>query len=145
LGWESDELLGRPLEVLEPEGSPNTRWWHLARNQGLSRIVETAGRRKDGSIVDLDIAFSEMRLHDQQMFAAFVRDITERKRHLLEIRRSREEFAAAREIQQRLFPRQAPLIPGFDLSGASFPAEAAGGDYYDYLHLPDSSVGIRHC
>src|SRR5204863_9287874 len=39
-----------------------------------------------------------------------------------------EELRIARQIQQRLFP-VAPLpLPGLDIAGASFPAEATGGD-----------------
>ena len=31
---------------------------------------------------------------------------------------------------------------GFDIGGASYPAEAIGGDYYDFIPLPDGSLGI---
>src|SRR5262249_41296724 len=48
----------------------------------------------------------------------------------------------ARQIQQKLFPASAPALAGLDLCGASSCAEATGGDYFDYLLLPDGSVGI---
>lgn len=50
------------------------------------------------------------------------------------------ELDAAREAQQRLFPDAAPVIAGFDFAGFSVPAESAGGDYYDYLTLPDGRI-----
>ena len=31
---------------------------------------------------------------------------------------------------------------GFDIGGASYPAEAIGGDYYDFVSLPDGSLGL---
>src|SRR5207302_10117595 len=53
--------------------------------------------------------------------------------------------------QQKLFPSSTPQIPGldigvatygYDISGASFPAEAIGGDYYDFIPMIDGSLGI---
>ncbi len=53
-----------------------------------------------------------------------------------------EELRIAREVQQRLFPRAAPVIAGYEIAGASCPAEATGGDYYDYIDGPDGAVFI---
>ena len=39
-----------------------------------------------------------------------------------------EEFRIAREVQQQLFPAGPPLLPGYDIAGASRPATATGGD-----------------
>jgi sigma-B regulation protein RsbU (phosphoserine phosphatase) len=78
-------------------------------------------------------------------------DITSRMRAEGELARTEAEFRVARRIQQKLFPSTTPQIPGleigaatygFDISGASFPAEAIGGDYYDFLALADGSLGI---
>jgi sigma-B regulation protein RsbU (phosphoserine phosphatase) len=53
-----------------------------------------------------------------------------------------EEFRAAREIQQKLFPSTAPKVPGFDLAGALYPASATAGDYFDYIPMMDGCWGI---
>jgi len=58
------------------------------------------------------------------------------------LRLTQEKMGLAREIQQKLFPASAPALPGFDLAGLSIPAEATGGDYFDYLCFPDGSVGV---
>ena len=47
-----------------------------------------------------------------------------------------EESRLAREIQQRLFPGAAPALPGYDIAGASCPAAATGGDYFDFIPTP---------
>ena len=52
------------------------------------------------------------------------------------------EIEIAREVQQRLFPHEMPLIPGIDYFGACRPALGVGGDYYDFLQLGDGKVGI---
>ena len=78
-------------------------------------------------------------------------DITAHKRAEEELARAEAEFRIARCIQQKLFPTTTPRIAGmdigsatfgFDISGASYPAEAIGGDYYDYLSLRDGCLGI---
>jgi serine phosphatase RsbU (regulator of sigma subunit) len=53
-----------------------------------------------------------------------------------------EELRIARRIQQPLFPRQAPVVPGFDIGGASFPAVLTGGDFFDYLPLGANGLGL---
>ena len=60
--------------------------------------------------------------------------------------RLREEIRLARQIQQKLFP-VAPLpSAGFDIAGASYPAEATGGDYFDYVPMPGRPRrGHRRC
>jgi sigma-B regulation protein RsbU (phosphoserine phosphatase) len=56
--------------------------------------------------------------------------------------RLRTEIRIARHIQQRLFPAAPLPLAGFDIAGASYPAEATGGDYFDYIPFQDGSVGI---
>lgn len=65
-----------------------------------------------------------------------------RRRAEQELRRTKEEFRIAHEIQQKLFPASAPRLAGFDIGGASFPAEATGGDYFDYVPMPAGCYGI---
>src|SRR5262245_644335 len=66
----------------------------------------------------------------------------ERKRVEEELRQTAEQFRVAREIQQHLFPKAPPHFGPFDIAGASYPAEATGGDYFDFLHLADGSLGV---
>jgi len=52
------------------------------------------------------------------------------------------EAEEARSIQQALLPRSSPLIPGFSVAGMSIPAGAVGGDWYDYIPLPEGRWGL---
>lgn len=65
-------------------------------------------------------------------------DITDRIVRL----RTEEELRAAQEIQSRLYPGQAPEIPGYDIAGAAFPAQTVCGDYYDFVPLSQRRLGI---
>ncbi|HEY6375448.1 MAG TPA: GAF domain-containing protein, partial [Edaphobacter sp.] len=46
------------------------------------------------------------------------------------------EMEIAREVQERLYPQVYPSLPGIDLAGFCRPAQAVGGDYYDFFILP---------
>src|SRR5438876_3618847 len=65
-----------------------------------------------------------------------------RKRAEGALRDTEEQFRVAREIQQRLFPKVAPPFGPFEMAGASYPAEATGGDYFDYLPMADGCLGV---
>jgi sigma-B regulation protein RsbU (phosphoserine phosphatase) len=52
------------------------------------------------------------------------------------------EMVVARGIQQKLFPAAAPVLLGFDVAGMTWPAEATGGDYFDYVPMLDECVGV---
>jgi PAS domain S-box-containing protein len=72
-----------------------------------------------------------------------LRDITSQKRVEAaerELEENRAEFAIANRIQQKLFPDTAPGLDGYDVAGASYPAVATGGDYFDYLVKPDGRL-----
>jgi len=61
-------------------------------------------------------------------------------------RRERErmsrEVEEARVIQQALFPKSSPFIPGMKVTGASHPAGAVGGDWYDFIPLDEDRWGL---
>jgi len=69
-------------------------------------------------------------------------DITDRKRSEQLMQEREGELIAAQRIQEHMLPHSAPLVPGYDIAGSLLPAEFAAGDYYDYLPMPDGSLGI---
>ena len=105
-------------------------------------MIELAGRNRADLEVVMEIAFSDLELQDRTWFVAFIRDVTDRRRAERALQRKESEALAAREIQQRLFPKSAPQLPGLDLAGASFPAAETGGDYFDFLNMPGGALGI---
>ena len=69
-------------------------------------------------------------------------DITEHKRAQATVQQLEGEFAAARSVQEKLFPDAAPVLPGFDIAGIAQPAESTAGDYYDFIPMDGDSLGI---
>lgn len=57
-------------------------------------------------------------------------------------RELRRELEDAAEVQAQLFPSVVPSLPGAQVTGSCFPARTAAGDYYDFLELPESRVGL---
>jgi len=61
---------------------------------------------------------------------------------LLEKQRMEEELKLGREIQSRLLPQPPIDVLDTDLAALSVPCYEVGGDYYDFLELPDGDLGL---
>lgn len=107
--YESEHLLGQPIEVLVPErfrtrhiedrrtyaSSPRTR------PMGAGRPL--TGRTRDGAELPLEISLSPMHLEGRTLTMSIVRDITERRRAQELMQASlREKEALLREIHHRV-------------------------------------------
>lgn len=60
----------------------------------------------------------------------------------LEINKMKRELEIAREVQTKLYPQIKPSMNGLDYCGICFPAEAVGGDYYDYIKLSENEIAF---
>ncbi len=56
---------------------------------------------------------------------------------IVEKERLAEEMKLGREIQMALLPQQVPSIKGLNVRGLMQPAKEIGGDYYDFITLPN--------
>lgn len=54
----------------------------------------------------------------------------------------RREMDIAAEIQRSLLPASCPTIDGFDVAGDTLPAREVGGDFYDFIPLPEGRWGV---
>ncbi|UCG17586.1 MAG: SpoIIE family protein phosphatase [Phycisphaerales bacterium] len=59
-----------------------------------------------------------------------------------EKQRMQRDLFIACDIQQSLLPKQAPQVEGFDIAGWNRPADETGGDFYDFVELPDGRLGL---
>ncbi|MFT5196513.1 MAG: PAS domain S-box-containing protein [Cellvibrionaceae bacterium] len=85
-GYEVDELLGQPLEIIIPE---KYRARHIAGMQnylssGVSSVfgerLELEGLRKSGDIFPLELRIVPIWVENQRFFTATTRDISRRKK-----------------------------------------------------------------
>jgi len=68
-----------------------------------------------------------------------VRDLIDEQRRR---QRLENELAIAREVQEQLFPHSLPALPGLELAAICRAARAVSGDYYDFIELGHSRLGI---
>ena len=64
------------------------------------------------------------------------------KEKLAEQHQVAQEFEIARQVQLRLLPTYIPQLPGLKLAGICVPARQVGGDYYDFIPLSSTKLGI---
>ena len=60
----------------------------------------------------------------------------------LEKQRLEDSLRIAREIQEKLLPRKAPVLAGFDIACWNRPCDATGGDYCDFLPLDSDRLVV---
>ncbi len=114
----------------------------LALKSRLLGIISLGGKRSEepysrGDLQLLAAVASQagLALENAELTESIRREIAQRER-------LDRELEIAREVQQRLFPQQLPKVKGLDFAGYCRPAEGVGGDYYDFIHLPDGCLGI---
>jgi serine phosphatase RsbU (regulator of sigma subunit) len=56
--------------------------------------------------------------------------------------RMEQEMLAAREIQQKLLPSGQLQVPGLAITAFCEPAREVAGDYYDFLPISDTKLGV---
>ena len=61
---------------------------------------------------------------------------------LIEKERLERELEVAREIQESMVPRKFPQLAAFDLGARMIPTRAVGGDFFDFIALPNDTLGV---
>jgi|WetSurMetagenome_2_1015567.scaffolds.fasta_scaffold30503_1 phosphoserine phosphatase RsbU/P len=99
-----------------------------------------ANRRKNGEIFFAEQTITPMRDSTGSIthFVTVIKDVTE----LRKLQEQEFQMSLARAVQQQFYVMPPPRIAGYDFSGAAFPADATGGDYFDFVPLPDGCLGI---
>ncbi len=80
-------------------------------------------------------AQTALALEVARLTAAIGREMAQRER-------LNRELEIAQEVQEHLFPQRLPVVAGLDYCGHCRPAREVGGDYYDFLELPEGKFGI---
>jgi serine phosphatase RsbU (regulator of sigma subunit)/anti-sigma regulatory factor (Ser/Thr protein kinase) len=68
--------------------------------------------------------------------------VREQQAEIRERERIEGELEVARLIQQQFLPHELPELPGWQVAAYYKPARQVGGDFYDFLELPDGQLGI---
>ncbi|MCW8914409.1 MAG: PAS domain S-box protein [Magnetovibrio sp.] len=98
-GYDASEVLNRNISMLMPKTYADEHDGYLERYRKTQnpRMIgkgrEIVAKRKDGSILPIDLAVSELKRDGKSLFIGVVRDITERKAAEEQLRVSRERYA----------------------------------------------------
>jgi sigma-B regulation protein RsbU (phosphoserine phosphatase) len=127
-GYTREEVLGRNPSLLKSgvHGKDFYRKLWSTISSGNTFRATITDKKKNG-----DIFFAEQTITP-------LKDITEQRKQ----QEQQSQMELARSVQQHFYQFPPPLIPGFEIMGASFPADATGGDYFDFVPLPNEHVGI---
>jgi serine phosphatase RsbU (regulator of sigma subunit) len=68
--------------------------------------------------------------------------VRQQQKEAQERERIEQELRIARLIQQTLLPKTLPQLEGYHLAAYYQPAREVGGDFYDFLELDDSRLGL---
>ncbi|MFV0442989.1 MAG: PAS domain S-box protein [Planctomycetaceae bacterium] len=85
-GYAPEELLGQNINTLMTghERDEHDEYLRSYLRTGQAKIIgigrEVTGRRRDGSLICLDLAVSEIRIGERRLFTGVLRDMTERNR-----------------------------------------------------------------
>jgi sigma-B regulation protein RsbU (phosphoserine phosphatase) len=91
--------------------------------------------RTDIRLLDSVAAQTGLALENGRLTAAIKAEVAAREKQ-------KRELEIAHEVQERLFPQEYPPVAGLDYAGACRPALGVGGDYYDFILLSKTELGI---
>jgi PAS domain S-box-containing protein len=141
-GYSSAEAVGRNPNLLKSGfQSPEyyrSLWATILRGEPFRGT--TVNRRKNGELYHAEQTITAMTDRDGNIthFVSVLKDMTERRK----IQEQEIELQLASQVQRRLFPAAPPQVPGYDIAGAVFPAEATSGDYFDFIAMPDGALAL---
>jgi phosphoserine phosphatase RsbU/P len=114
----------------------------LSLNEKLLGIISLGAKqseepfsRTDIRLLDSVAAQTGLALENGRLMAAVAAEVAARAKQTRDIE-------IARDVQQRLFPQEYPPISGLDYAGACRAALGVGGDYYDFILLSKTQLGI---
>ena len=127
----------RALETLEPE-----LLLPLSLNEKILGIMSLGPKQSEEPFSKTDIrlldsvaAQTGLALENGRLTAAVAAEVAARAKQARDIE-------IARDVQQRLLPQEFPPISGLDYAGTCRAALGVGGDYYDFIPLSGTLLGI---
>lgn len=136
---------GEPVSLHDQPGVCEGR--ERARSRLVVPLVGSHGRVRGA----LDLWSDRSSGYDQAaeavvgVYASAVAATIENARLIAEVRDKRRldsDLALARDVMEDLLPQATPALAGFDIAGAHESSLAVGGDYYEFIPLPEDRWGV---
>jgi phosphoserine phosphatase RsbU/P len=114
----------------------------MGGKDNLAGVISLSPKRSEAPyspndlrLLKLVAAQTGLALENSRLTEAIVSEAAQKER-------LNRELEIAREVQERLFPQDLPAVEGLDYYGACRPALGVGGDYYDFIELPEGKFGL---
>ncbi|HEV2295776.1 MAG TPA: SpoIIE family protein phosphatase [Tepidisphaeraceae bacterium] len=130
---------------------PRVQYPEESRREGVVSML-SVGMRYQGRPIgvlrvytDEEQTFNQLRIDLLKAVAAQAAAAIENARLLAESIEAAEiekQLKLAADVQQRMVPQRPPVVPGLDLASIYVPAFTLGGDFFDFIPLPDNNVGL---
>ena len=152
-GYAREDMIGSPVTMLmpEPHRSEHDQYIRNYLETGITKIIGKAprqveGKRKDGTLIPLELSVAVADLDDKTVFVGILRDITERKRAQQRLMDAHAELMkkqalldqdlrAAGAIQQSLLPQHLSGITDIEIDWNFLPSAEIGGDIFNVIPL----------
>jgi len=152
-GYSLEELVGNNVNMLQPEPYHSQHNGYLERyaRTGVPHVIgkggrEVPGKRKDGVIIPLELAVSEIVTSGERLYTGILRDISEQVRAREEMQAANASLAerqalldadmeAAAQIQRSLLPKEGTCSLGIETDYRFMPSTSIGGDIFNVVCL----------
>ncbi|MHC4731334.1 MAG: PP2C family protein-serine/threonine phosphatase [Planctomycetota bacterium] len=141
-GYAREEVLGNTPRILksgEHDLEHYQKLWATILGGEVFRAT-IINRKKSGELYYAEQSITPMKDQGGRVthFVSVSKDMTERRRiHEQEI-----EMRLAAVVQQQLYPEVPLEVPGLDIAGAVFSAEATCGDYFDFIRMENDRIAV---
>jgi sigma-B regulation protein RsbU (phosphoserine phosphatase) len=140
-GYKREEALGQTPRILKSGKHDRSFYKNLWSNikSGAPYRGTIINEKKNGELYWSQQTITLMKDEDGNItnFVSVMKDITElKKRQEIEF-----QLSIACQVQQ-FYYKPAISVPGFDIAGSAYPAVETGGDYFDFIPMPDGCLGI---
>jgi sigma-B regulation protein RsbU (phosphoserine phosphatase) len=149
--WEGPELTlpgDFDAKVYQKDEVPHPGVASFMKAHKLEYALPIRSQANHHGLLLLSARFDRKPLHSADR--DFIKSISEQaavavenvhlQKEVIEKKRLEKELELAREIQQKLLPKQLPNLPGYDLSVEMRPYYLVGGDFYDFYSTPQSTA-----
>lgn len=140
-GFSHNDVHGKTSQILRSGVQDTVSNERLSGELSAGRPFPgaTANRKKTGEIYHAEETITAITDEAGKVthFLTVMQDATEarnRQEHQVQLR-------LARQIQQKFYG-VAPILPGFDVAGAAYPAYETSGDYFDFIPLANNRLCI---
>ncbi len=103
-GFAAEEVLGKNISMLmpEPDRSAHDGYLHQYKKTGKAAIIgigrQVMGQRKDGSLIPIDLAVSQVLVGDRRLFTGIMRDMTERQQTESDLRQVQQQLIQSERL-----------------------------------------------